>query len=140
MTDMRRLTQQEAAWLLGVTPRALRDMDAPRAEDGSYCARTLVEWRYRDRGFTSQRERLAARQAERLEIEVAVKRGELLYASEVTRVWADHIVNARDKLRAIPRKLAPQLAATRSPDLAVAILTKEIDDALSELGNEHQST
>jgi hypothetical protein len=131
------LSQQQAAWLLGVTPRALRDMDAPRAENGTYCARTLVEWRYRDKGFTSQRERLAARQAEKFEIEIAIKYGELLYAREVEAVWATHIANARDRLRALPRKLAPQLATCRSVDLAAAMLLKEIDDALNELGDDH---
>jgi len=135
-----RLTQQEAAWLIGISPRALRDMDAPRAEDGSYCPRALVEWRYRDKGFTSQRERLAARQAERAELDLAVRRGELLDANEVGEAWATHIREARDRLRGIPSKLASQLAASRDPNEVARLLLTEIDFALEDLANTHQST
>jgi len=42
---METLSQQGAAWLLGITGRALRDRpDVPRSADGTYNARQLVEW------------------------------------------------------------------------------------------------
>jgi len=42
---METLSQQGAAWLLGITGRALRDRpDVPRNADGTYNARQLVEW------------------------------------------------------------------------------------------------
>jgi len=41
---MEQLSQQAAAWLIGITPRALRDQDAPRRPDGCYDARSLTEW------------------------------------------------------------------------------------------------
>ena len=41
---LKHLSQQSAAWLLSVTPRALRDSDAPRKPGGSYDARELLDW------------------------------------------------------------------------------------------------
>ncbi|HEY4313777.1 MAG TPA: hypothetical protein VGN12_30330 [Pirellulales bacterium] len=41
---MSELNQQSAAWLLGITPRALRDTDAPREPGRTYVAKHLVQW------------------------------------------------------------------------------------------------
>lgn len=41
---MQALHQKAAAWLLGFSPRTLRDQIAPRNADGSYNAAKLVEW------------------------------------------------------------------------------------------------
>ncbi len=134
MTDLARLTQQEAAWLIGITPRALRDMDAPRAVDGSYDGRTLIKWRYR-KDFTSQRERLHSAQAEKAELDLAVRRGELLEAEEVVKTWSDHIVRAKLRLRSIPHRVAAQVAAKNSPAQVASLLLDEIDAALDELAH-----
>ena len=45
LATLRRLNQQSAAWLVGVSARTLRDwVDAPRNDDGSYDGRELVAW------------------------------------------------------------------------------------------------
>lgn len=42
---LKRLRPGAAAWMLGVAPRSLRDwVDAPRGEDGTFDAQTLVAW------------------------------------------------------------------------------------------------
>jgi len=135
VTDLAHLTQQDAAWLIGITPRALRDMDAPRAEDGTYNARTLIEWRYR-KDFTSQRERLHCAQAEKAELDLAVRRGELLEVGEVVRTWSDHIARARLRLRSIPHRVAAQIPVKKSAPEIARLLLDEIDEALSELGSD----
>ncbi len=135
MTDLAHLTQQDAAWLIGITPRALRDMHAPRAEDGTYNARTLIEWRYR-KDFTSQRERLHSAQAEKAELDLAVRRGELLEVGEVVRTWSDHIARARLRLRSIPHRVAAQIAVKTSAPAIATLLLDEIDEALTELASE----
>ena len=39
------LSQRAAAWLLGVSPRSLRDyVDLPRNDDGTYNAREVIAW------------------------------------------------------------------------------------------------
>ncbi len=47
---LRSLRQQAAAKLLGITPRALRDHDALRNDDGSYDAFELTRWWYTTNG------------------------------------------------------------------------------------------
>lgn len=42
---LRSLSQRAVAFLLGVTPRTLRDyVDLPRKDDGTYDCRAVVEW------------------------------------------------------------------------------------------------
>lgn len=66
------LSQQTAAWLLGVAPRTLREKDAPRNSDGTYNARTLIEWFFR-RGKSSGEDPIRAaairREAARADLE-----------------------------------------------------------------------
>ena len=38
------LSQQPAAFMLGLSPRTLRDSDAPRTDSGNYDGRELVKW------------------------------------------------------------------------------------------------
>jgi phage terminase Nu1 subunit (DNA packaging protein) len=110
-------------------------MHAPRAEDGTYNARTLIEWRYR-KDFTSQRERLHSAQAEKAELDLAVRRGELLEVGEVVRTWSDHIARARLRLRSIPHRVAAQIPVKKSAPEIARLLLDEIDEALSELGSD----
>ncbi len=136
--DLSHLTQTQAATLLGIAPRTLRDWsDAPRSEDGTYVWVTLLAYRdaklYGDGEFSDQRERLAAAQAEKVETENAVRRGELAVMSDVQRVWADHISAARAKLLAIPVKLAPQLTGIHEPNVIAAAIRADVTAALAEL-------
>ena len=42
---MQSLSQRATAWLLGVSPRTLRDyVDLPRNDDGTYNAREVIAW------------------------------------------------------------------------------------------------
>lgn len=136
--DLSHLTQTQAATLLGIAPRTLRDWsDAPRNGDGSYVWATLLAYRdaklYGDGEFSDQRERLAAAQAEKVETENAVRRGELAVMSDVQRVWADHIAAARAKLLSLPTKLAPQVTGIHEPNVIAAAIRAEITAALAEL-------
>jgi len=110
-------------------------MDAPRAADGSYCGAALIKWRFQ-KTFSSQRERLHSAQAEKAELDLAVRRGELLEAEEVVKTWSDHIARARLRLRSIPHRVAAQIAVkTSAPEIA-RLLLDEIDEALTELAGD----
>lgn len=124
--------------MAGVAPRTLRDWtDCPRNADGSYSADEFVAYLQRRAGgqteFDDQRERLAAAQAEKVETENAVRRGELRIASDVDRVWSDHIAAARAKLLSMPSKLAPQITDIHEPKLIAAAIRAEVTAALAEL-------
>jgi phage terminase Nu1 subunit (DNA packaging protein) len=133
------LNQTQAAALLTVAPRTLRDWhDAPRNRDGSYNGPALVAYYVAKLAgnageFDDQRERLNAAQAEKVETENAVRRGEIAVVSDLERVWTDHIAAARAKLLSLPSKLAPQLAGINEPNVIAAAIRADIYAALSEL-------
>jgi hypothetical protein len=114
--DVSRLSQKTAAELLSVTPRAMRDWaDAPRNRDGTYPGPLLVAW-FIDRRtpdpepeVEDQRQRLAAAQAEKVEHENAVRRGQLADTRAVEAAWTGMIANARAKLLGLPHRLAGEV-------------------------------
>ena len=137
--ELEKLNQQQAAFVLGVTARSLRDWpDAPRAADGTYNAQKLVEWyvaklSQNEEGFDSQRERLAAAQAEKVETENRLRRAELADMSEVATAWQDHIIAAKSKLLSMPAKLGPQLVNCADAGTIAGRIRSEIYSALVEL-------
>lgn len=83
--------------------------------------------------FENQRERLAAAQAEKVEMENAVRRGLLADVTEVQRVWSEHILAASRKLLAVADKMGPQLTNVSDPVIVKSRLRSEIHVALVEL-------
>lgn len=139
--NMAALNQQQMAYLLGVTSRSLRDWpDAPRNPDGTYDGCAVVQWFIRrnnaEADYDSQRERLAAAQAEKVETENALRRGELADMAAVSAVWTEHIMNARVKLLSLPSKLGPQLLNCDDPVLISSRIKAEVYAALNELARD----
>ena len=85
--------------------------------------------------FETQRERLAAAQAEKVEMENAVRRGELAEVAKVHAVWTDHVAAARAKLLAMPTKLGPQLTNVADARVISARVRAEVHAALAELAD-----
>jgi phage terminase Nu1 subunit (DNA packaging protein) len=140
--ELARLNQQQVAYLLGVTSRTVRDWaDAPRNADGSYDARAVVAWfaaksgsaTSGDENYPTQRERLAAAQAEKVEVENRVRRGELVEVEQVGAEWDDLVLAARAKLLSMPTKVAPQLVGRTDPNAIRTIIRDEVHAALAEL-------
>jgi phage terminase Nu1 subunit (DNA packaging protein) len=137
--ELEKLNQQQAAFLLGVTARSLRDWtDAPRSADGLYNGQKLVQWyvarvNQTEEGFDNQRERLAAAQAEKVETENRVRRGELADMAEVATVWEGQIIAAKAKLLSMPAKLGPQLVNATDAAAIAARIREEVHAALVEL-------
>jgi len=69
----------------------------------------------------------------RLEIQTAQLRGELCRADEVEKLWSDHIANCKNRLRAIPHKVAHQVMAATDHAEGLRILESAIYEALAEL-------
>jgi phage terminase Nu1 subunit (DNA packaging protein) len=131
------MTQSQAAALLSVAPRSLRDWhDAPRNADGSYPGPALVAYyvaRLTGSGeYDNQRERLAAAQAEKVEHDNAVRRGELVTLPDAEAAWGDCITNARAKLLGLPATLSARVPA----DVRAVVLDEArhlVHAALTEL-------
>ena len=72
--------------------------------------------------------------AERIRLEILVRKGELLVKSEVERARLSRIVVMRDLMLSIPAKVSPRLSM-KSGAAIETILREEIRSALSELAS-----
>jgi phage terminase Nu1 subunit (DNA packaging protein) len=146
--ELASLNQQQIAWICGVTSRSVRDWaDAPRNSDGTYNAQDFVAWFLKrstlsdeQREFNNQRERLAAAQAEKVEAENLVRRGELVDAQEMMKIWSDVLMAVRSKLLSLPSKIGPQLTNESDTAIIVAKIRAEVYDALAELAEDKSGT
>ena len=135
------LTQVQAAALLSISARTLRDwVDCPRNQDGSYPGPALVAYyvaKLNGNGeYDNQRERLAAAQAEKVETENLVRRGQLCETEAVASLWADVLTNVKSKLLGLPTKLGPQLVNRNEPGQIVGIIRQEVVAVLDELSSD----
>lgn len=142
--ELERLNQQQIAWICGVTARSVRDWaDGPRNADGTYNAQEFVQWFITrttgtdaEREHANQRERLAAAQAEKVETENRVRRGELMDAQEMIAIWSDVLAAVRAKFLSMPSKLGPQLVAIEDAGVIAERIREEVYAALSELADD----
>jgi hypothetical protein len=133
------LTQIEAAALLSIAPRTLRDWhDAPRNPDGSYSGPALVaayllKQTGSDLDLNKERARLAKEQADRTGLQNAIARGDVIPSSQATAQWSAHVVAARAKLLALPTKLGPQLIALTDVNTIAETIRSAVYESLDEL-------
>jgi phage terminase Nu1 subunit (DNA packaging protein) len=80
----------------------------------------------------AEKTRLAAAQADKHELENAVRRGELLSIESISKAWSYVITSVRAKLLSLPTKCAPELAMMNDPGSIRDRLTTELHAALSE--------
>lgn len=149
MTEI--ITQSQAAELIGVTARRLRqiaqaDDGPPQDANGQYPAREFGEWMKRRHlsGLTvgedgkvydleAERARLAKEQADKTAMENEEKRGRLIDAEKAAGWWVQIITNAKTKILAIPTKAAPLVLGCKSLAQAKDVLEKLIHESLTEL-------
>ena len=79
------------------------------------------------------RKNKAIAEAELLELNLEKEKGNLLDRDLVDKQWANLVLSCKNKLEAIPNKLAPILAVENGIDVCKNILTTQIAEALSEL-------
>lgn len=141
-------TGELADWL-GVTERAISDYARKgiitRSAPGKFMLRESVRAvtaHLRDAasarggssaGLTAQRERIAREQADKLEMQNAAARRELLPAKQVADEWASILRLVRSRMLATPSRIQQQLGHLSAHDLDV--IDRELRDALEELAN-----
>ncbi|MDH3636852.1 MAG: hypothetical protein OES09_00105 [Gammaproteobacteria bacterium] len=142
---MKRLTQQQFADAVGTTRQTIAEhcrkgiMDLSLGFDECllrYCAhiRAIAAGRGADYGeldLTAERARLAKEQADRAEMENAIRRGEQVNVEAVQDLWTVVLTNVKARLLGIPTKAAPELDGTIQQKRAV--LDAQIREALEEL-------
>ena len=83
--------------------------------------------------LAEERAKLARRQTEKAELDLAVRRGELVEASEVETVVVRLASGVVERMRAVPVKVAQEVHAAASLAAAERILQAAIDMALAEI-------
>lgn len=83
-----------------------------------------------------ERERLAKEQADKVALQNAKARGELLDAAEVARQWQEYTTALRAALLAVPARVAAQTGLDRT---AAASLDAEVRAALSQIADDGQA-
>lgn len=73
--------------------------------------------------------------AEKTELEVAVRRGELIEASVAEQSWQDVLMRVKTRLLQIPSVVVPHVAIETDPNRIHEIIDDGIRDALSELAD-----
>ena len=86
-----------------------------------------------DLDATQEKARRDKEAADKLEMENAKTRGELISGSEIGELIKDHILRARAKLMVLGSRLAPQLAAEMEVTACQRIVEGGVDEALGEL-------
>lgn len=81
--------------------------------------------------LTVERTRLAAAQADAVEIRNATARGEVLPVQEVKQVWSAFIVELRSRLLSVPSRVRQKIPAMTAAE--TGILDTEIRDAMEAI-------
>jgi phage terminase Nu1 subunit (DNA packaging protein) len=138
----------QLAFFIGVSEVRIRQLcntgELERGDDGqfdlsksvrAYCLmlRNLAMGRGGP-GLAAQREREARARADKLEMQNAAARGELIPAREVEAMWDKVCRVIRARFLAMPARLQQNLAHLSTHDLTV--MDREIRDALKELADD----
>lgn len=142
--------QKTTALLIGISTQALSKWDVqPKERRGReafyYWPEVLDEFLRRrfppaespDEEYLDlehQRARQAKEQADKLALENAAARGELVYVDDMVEVWSRALTAFRQRLRGAAAKLAPRVNPG-NPNLARDLIEREHDEALAELAD-----
>jgi phage terminase Nu1 subunit (DNA packaging protein) len=145
------VTARELSSLLGCSPRHLRRLAAAglpgptsnaggRGKAALYDLGSVLAWQrtaaaVADAPASSARDRYLLALATKAELDVAVRRGELVEQAEVDRDAADVALRTRARLRAVPSAVVTQVVADAPERRAEVhgLLLRAIDEALREL-------
>jgi phage terminase Nu1 subunit (DNA packaging protein) len=86
--------------------------------------------------LNDERTRLTKAQADRAELELQEKEGELISTDLIKTIWSDYVANVRSKLLALPSKLGHLTQAAETYAEAEAIIKESIYECLEELSDD----
>jgi phage terminase Nu1 subunit (DNA packaging protein) len=139
------VTLDRAAAICGVTEKTIRSwindglQVMQQGKRGRSSQKTIVDlaavlrWYLEQDALDAAKTRLASAQADKHEMENALRRGELADVKDVQREWSDMVLACRSKLLTLPTKLAPQVTNVADAAIIAARLRAEIGAALLEL-------
>ena len=142
------LNRTRLAEMFGVTQKTITDwekMGMPCLEKNTtrqgnrYSTVDCIAWRFNqlhdtgDYDLTVERARKEKESADKLQMENQVTRGELVEIADVEKLWSSEFARIKNKLLAIPKKLAPLMVPIKKQGEAHDILTAVCYEALNEL-------
>ena len=80
-----------------------------------------------------ERAKLDRARREKVELELAARRGELVEVGDVEEAWSKRVIAVRARMLAMPNTLAPQVAVESNAADCQRILKESVYAALSEL-------
>ena len=86
--------------------------------------------------LNEERTRLTKAQADRAELELQEKEGDLISSDVIKTIWSDYVSNVRSKLLALPSKLGHLTQAAESYAEAEAIIKEAVYECLEELSED----
>ena len=86
--------------------------------------------------LNEERTRLTKAQADRAELELQEKEGELISTDLIKTIWSDYVANVRSKLLALPSKLGHLTQASETYAEAEAVIKEAIYECLEELSDD----
>lgn len=142
--DLNELKQADVMALLGRTDRTIQlwhGKGLPRNGEGRGCTYVwadVLAWYVAfvsgsQGGELSHSERLKKVQADDKELDLAVKRGQLLLAEDVRTVWANECAAMRARLLSIPATAALKIDPSHTQAQREAIIRRDIHEALESL-------
>ncbi len=144
----KRVNKKELSDILGISERTLTEwqkegmpiaFDGDRGQSNEYDTAHVIEWYVNREKARAQvetpRDRLYLAQEELARIQIAEKHRTLVAVAELEPLYADLVVTFRQRMLAIPGRLAPLLETTAGMDNKRALLAEAIDEALTELSN-----
>jgi len=90
--------------------------------------------------LNEERTRLTKAQADRAELELQEKEGDLISSDVIKTIWSDYVSNTRSKLLALPSKLGHLTQAAETYAEAEAIIKEAVYECLEELSEDANTT
>ena len=148
-----RVNKVQLAEILGVSERSLTEWqkegmplvyDGDRGESNEYdTAAVITWWINREKAKASletPRDKLYLAQERLAQLQISEKEGALVSVAELEQAYSHLVLTCRQRLLAIPGRLAPLLETTAGMDNKRALLAEAVDEALAELSNYEPSS
>lgn len=144
------LTSRQIGEHCGVPERTIRDWQTkgivPKVEQLSFAVQAVIahykqqikevaEASGDDDMLKAEKIRLTRAQADKCELELSLRQGELVEAHSTVLVWSKYVLSCRSRLLGMPAKVAYELSGVSDPTLIQQILQEVVDEAIAELGN-----
>lgn len=141
------VNKRELSEIIGVSERTLSEWQkqglpvasyaSNRGQSNEYSTTDIIAWLVNREIAKIQQEtpkdRLDRVKADKIELEIKEKTGELAPVAMFERAWHDHILAARTEFLTMPEILATELSAITGADIDPEIIKTHIDRALEKL-------